>query len=122
MWWKAILIGLVIVAGVMAGFYFYGRFFFIEGTKPFEINFAAGAGIGLLVGLVGPFVAGARGYDRPRAAALIVVPGLLVLAAVASHFGLVFRNLNPSMDKVFGALMLWAYAFVLIGGLLQWQR
>lgn len=122
MWWKAILIGVVIVAGVLAGFYLYGRFFFTDGSRPFQINFAAGAGIGLLVGLVGPFIAGARGYDRPRAAALIVVPGLLVLAAVASHFGVVFRNLNPSMDKVFGALMLWAYAFVLIGGLMQWQR
>jgi hypothetical protein len=96
--------------------------FFIDGRSPFQINFAAGAGIGLLVGLVGPFVAGAKGDERLRAAVLIAVPGLLLFAAVTSHFAIVFPALNPAMDKVFGALMLWGIGFVLIGGLLRLRR
>jgi hypothetical protein len=30
-----------------------------------------------------------------------------------------FRDLNPVMDKVYGALMVWATAFALIGGLIR---
>jgi hypothetical protein len=74
------------------------------------------------VGLLGPFVVGAAGEDRLRAAVLIAIPGLLVFAAVTSHFGIAFKALNPAMDKVFGALMLWGYGFLLLGGLLRWRR
>jgi hypothetical protein len=122
MTWKSLLIGVIVAATVFLGFRFYGRTFFIDARTPFQINFAAGAGIGLLLGLVGPFVAGARGDERIRAAALIAIPGLLALAAVASHFQIAFTILDPAMDKVFGALILWSYAFLLVGGLLQWKR
>lgn len=119
---RAILLGIVFAAAILAGFHFYGPQFFVDGRSPFQTNFAAGAGIGLLLGLVGPFVAGARGTERAAAAILIALPGLLVMAAVTSHFAIVFRGLDPVMDKVFGALMLWGYAFLLAGGLLRWRR
>lgn len=119
---RAILLGIVIAAAVLAGFHFFGPQFFIDGRSPFQTNFAAGAGIGLVLGLVGPFVVGARGGERAASAILIALPGLLVMAAVTSHFAIVFRALDPVMDKVFGALMLWGYAFLLMGGLLRWRR
>ena len=37
-------------------------------------------------------------------------------------FGIVFKPLNPVMDKVFGALMLWGAGFLLAGGLVRWRR
>ncbi len=120
--WRALLVGLAVALAVAAGFHVYGPLFFIDGRSPFQINFAAGAGIGLLVGLVGPFVAGVQGDERLRAAVLIAIPGLLLFAAVTSHFAIAFPALNPAMDKVFGALMLWGYGFVLIGGLLRLRR
>jgi hypothetical protein len=119
---RAILLGVVIAAAILAGFHFYGPQFFVDGRSPFQTNFAAGAGIGLVLGLIGPFAAGARGGERAASAILIALPGLLVMAAVTSHFAIVFRALDPAMDKVFGALMLWGYAFLLMGGLLRWRR
>ena len=119
---RAILLGVVIAAATLAGFHFYGPQFFVDGRSPFQTNFAAGAGIGLVLGLIGPFAAGARGGERAASAILIALPGLLVMAAVTSHFAIVFRALDPAMDKVFGALMLWGYAFLLMGGLLRWRR
>ena len=119
---RAILLGVVIAAAILAGFHFYGPQFFVDGRSPFQTNFAVGAGIGLALGLIGPFAAGARGGERAASAILIALPGLLVMAAVTSHFAIVFRALDPAMDKVFGALMLWGYAFLLMGGLLRWRR
>ncbi len=119
---RAILLGVVIAAAILAGFHLYGPQFFVDGRSPFQTNFAAGAGIGLLLGLVGPFVAGARGAERTASAILIALPGLIAMAAVTSHFAIVFRSLDPVMDKVFGALMLWGYAFLLAGGLMRWRR
>ncbi|MHB2167287.1 DUF5367 family protein [Alsobacter sp. R-9] len=119
---RSVLLGFVLAAAVLAGFHLYGPQFFIDGRSPFQTNFAAGAGIGLLLGLVGPFVCTARGSERPMSAILIALPGLIAMAAVTSHFAIVFKALDPVMDKVFGALMLWSYAFLLVGGLLKWRR
>lgn len=120
--WRSLLIGVVATAGVLFAFRFYGARFFVDGRSPFQLNFVAGAAIGLLVGVVGPWIAGVRGAERVRAAVWIALPPLLVMAAVTSHFQAVFKTLNPAMDKVFGALMLWSLAFVLVGGLLRWKR
>lgn len=120
--WRSLLIGVVVTAAILAGFRFYGVRFFIDGRSPFQINFAAAAAVGLVLGLVGPWLAGARGDERLRSAVWIALPALLVLAAVTSHFGIVFKPLNPVMDKVFGALMLWGAGFLLAGGLVRWRR
>ena len=47
----------------------------------------------------------------------VAVPGMLILAAVGSHFAVFFPRLDPALDKVFGSLMLWFYGFALIGAL-----
>ncbi len=116
---KSVLLGTAITAGVLAVFAAYGPAFFIDGRSPFQINFFAAAIIGLLTGWLAPRLVGARVHDHLRSAVLISVPILVVQAVVTSHFQVVFRELNPVMDKVFGALMLWAVAFVLIGGTLR---
>lgn len=57
-----------------------------------------------------------------RAAALILTPLLLVMAAVASHFAVFFPALDPALDKVFGSWMLWVAGFALIGALIVETR
>jgi hypothetical protein len=49
--------------------------------------------------------------------ALVAVPGMLIMAAVGSHFAVFFPRLDPALDKVFGSLMLWFYGFSLAGAL-----
>jgi hypothetical protein len=48
---------------------------------------------------------------------LVAVPGMLIMAAVGSHFAVFFPRLDPALDKVFGSLMLWFYGFSLAGAL-----
>lgn len=123
MTWRPLLVGVVIAAAVWAGFWFYGTRFFTDARTPFLINSAAGAGIGFLLGLIAPFIAGARGgYERPRAAILIALPGLLACALAVTWFPVAFKPLNPAMARSFGALMIWSYAFFLFGGVLKWRE
>ena len=63
---------------------------------------------------------GVAAERRPAAAIAFVLPGMLLDAAIVSHFAIVFPNLDPDMDKVFGALMLWGYGFLLFGAL--WSK
>ena len=49
--WRSLLIGVVVTAAILAGFRFYGVRFFIDGRSPFQINFAAAAAVGLVLGL-----------------------------------------------------------------------
>ena len=116
---KSLAAGLLLVLIVHVGFFLFGSQFFIDGRSPFQINFFGGAAIGLLLGLVMPFLVGAPRGERLRAIALMLVPFLMWEAAVTSHFQVFFRDLNPVMDKVYGALMVWATAFALIGGLIR---
>jgi hypothetical protein len=97
----------------------FGSQFFIDGRSPFQINFFGGAAIGLLLGLAMPLLVGAPRGERLRSIVLMLVPFLMWEAAVTSHFQVFFRDLNPVMDKVYGALMVWATAFALIGGLIR---
>ena len=99
-----------------------GAWFFLEGRRPFQLNFAAGAALGVLAGASFPRVLRLRGKDAVAAMALVAVPGMLVMAAVGSHFAVFFPDLNPALDKVFGSLMLWFYGFALIGALWRARR
>lgn len=114
---RALGVGFGLCAAILALFWLAGPRFFLEGRTPFQVNFTVGAILGLLLGLVVRLLAGARAMEAPKAMALVAVPGLLVLAAVGSHFAVFFPALNPSLDKVFGSLMLWFYGFALIGAL-----
>lgn len=116
---KSLAAGLALAILVHAGFFLFGPQFFIDGRSPFQINFVAGAVIGLLLGLGLPILLGAAQGERLRVLALALIPFLIAEAAITSHFQVFFRDLNPVMDKVYGALMLWGAAFALLGGLIR---
>jgi hypothetical protein len=117
MTWRALGLGFGIAAAILVLFYAAGPLFFLEGRRPFQINFLAGGALGLLLGLLAYRFARARAIEAVRAMTLAAIPGMLVMAAVGSHFAVFFPALNPALDKVFGSLMLWFYGFALIGAL-----
>ena len=110
-------LGLVIAAAIFALFSFAGHLFFLEGRRPFQLNFAAGAVLGLALGLFIHRILRVPDSKAASAMALVAVPGMLIMAAVGSHFAVFFPDLSPSLDKVFGSLMLWFYGFGLAGAL-----
>jgi len=116
---KSLGAGFLLALLVHTGFFFFGTHFFIDGRSPFQINFFGGAAIGLLLGLILPQILRVGPGERLRAIVLVLIPFLMWEAAVTSHFQVFFRTLNPVMDKVYGALMLWGAAFTLIGGLIR---
>ena len=116
---KSIAAGILLAVLVHAGFFWFGTQFFIDGRSPFQMNFFGGATIGLVLGFTLPIFLRAPRGERLRAIALILIPFLMWQAAITSHFQVFFRDLNPVMDKVYGALMLWGAAFALIGGLIR---
>jgi len=122
MTWRATGLGFAIAAAIFALFLFAGPWFFLEGRRPFQINFVAGAVFGLVLGLWIHRLLNAPAQKAASVMALAAVPGMLIMAAVGSHFAVFFPDLNPSLDKVFGSLMLWFYGFGLAGALWRARR
>jgi Family of unknown function (DUF5367) len=120
--YRAIGLGFALVAVILALFYLAGPWFFLDGRRPFQINFTVGAALGLLLGLVAPRLIRIPSKDAATAMALTAVPGMLVMAAIGSHFAVFFPRLDPALDKVFGSLMLWFYGFALAGALWTARR
>ncbi|MBL0403391.1 DUF5367 family protein [Microvirga aerilata] len=114
---KSLLLGFGIAAAIFALFHFAGSWFFLDGRRPFQLNFTAGAALGLALGLLVHRILGAPRKAATDAIALAAVPGMLIMAAVGSHFAVFFPRLDPALDKVFGSLMLWFYGFALAGAL-----
>jgi hypothetical protein len=110
-------VGFGIAAAILVLFYGLGPYFFLEGRRPFQINFATGAVLGLLLGLGVHRLTRARALEAATAMAFVAIPGMLLMAAIGSHFAVFFPALNPGLDKVFGSLMLWFYGFALAGAL-----
>ncbi|MCG7393127.1 DUF5367 domain-containing protein [Microvirga sp. ACRRW] len=119
---RALGLGLGLTAAIFALFSFAGHLFFLEGRRPFQLNFAAGAALGLVLGLLIHRILRVPHQKAASAMALTAVPGMLIMAAVGSHFAVFFPDLNPSLDKVFGSLMLWFYGFCLAGALWSARR
>jgi NAD/NADP transhydrogenase alpha subunit len=114
---RAIVLGLVLTGVILAVFHLAGPWFFLDGRRPFQVNFMVGAALGLLLGLVVPRLVRAPSKEAVSAMALAAVPGMLVMAAIGSHFAVFFPRLDPALDKVYGSLMLWFYGFSLAGAL-----
>ena len=109
---KPLLFGLALAISYVALFRLAGHLFFFEGRASANGQALAGAVAGLTVGwLVSRHRCGLRGV------VLAAIPGLLLMAAITSHFGLAFPNIDPKLDKGFGGLMLWFHGFMLLGGL-----
>jgi biotin transporter BioY len=57
-----------------------------------------------------------RGSERVIAAALMALPGMLLDTLSVVFFARAFPNIDPALDGVFAAWLLWAYALTLITG------
>jgi len=114
---RSLGLGFGIAAAIFALFWLAGPWFFLDGRRPFQLNFTAGAALGLGLGLSIDRILGASRKAAVRAMALVAVPGMLIMAAIGSHFAVFFPRLDPALDKVFGSLMLWFYGFALAGSL-----
>ena len=114
---RSLSLGFGLAAAIFALFHFAGPLFFLDGRRPFQINFAAGAALGLGFGLMIDRILRVARKGAVQAMALTVAPGMLIMAAVGSHFAVFFPRLDPALDKVFGSLMLWFYGFSLVGAL-----
>jgi hypothetical protein len=109
---KPLLFGLALAISGVVLFRLAGHLFFFEERASANGQALAGAVAGLTVGwLVSRQCCGLRGV------VLTAIPGLLLMAAITSHFGLAFPNIDPKLDKGFGGLMLWFHGFMLLGGL-----
>jgi len=109
--------GFGIAAAIFGLFHLAGPLFFLDGRRPFQLNFTAGAALGLMLGLFTHRILQIPRKAAIHAMALVAVPGMLIMAAVGSHFAVFFPQLDPALDKVFGSLMLWFYGFSLAGAL-----
>ena len=114
---RSLGLGFGITAAIFALFHFAGSWFFLDGRRPFQLNFTAGAVLGLGLGLLIHQVMQVPRKAAVQAMVLTAVPGMLIMAAVGSHFAVFFPQLDPALDKVFGSLMLWFYGFSLAGAL-----
>ncbi len=119
---RSLGLGLGIAAAIFGLFHAAGPWFFLDGRRPFQLNFTAGAAIGLCLGLLADRILRVRREAAVRAMALVAVPGMLIMAAIGSHFAVFFPQLDPALDKVFGSLMLWFYGFALAGALWAARR
>lgn len=119
---RSLGLGIGLTAAIFALFAVLGPMFFLEGRRPFQMNFAGGAALGLVLGLLIHRLVNVPPQKAASAMALMAVPGMLIMAAVGSHFAVFFPDLNPSLDKVFGSLMLWFYGFALAGALWRSAR
>ncbi len=59
---------------------------------------------------------GVSGVERRTAAVLVVLPGMLLDVLSLAFFGTMFPNMVSTAAKYFGALLLLAYAIVLLTG------
>jgi len=114
---RSLGLGFGVAAAIFWLFHAAGPWFFLDGRRPFQLNFTAGAAMGLGLGLLSGRILRAPRDAAVRAMALAAVPGMLIMAAVGSHFAVFFPRLDPALDKVFGSLMLWFYGFSLAGAL-----
>ncbi|WP_114943155.1 DUF5367 family protein [Microvirga calopogonii] len=114
---RSLGLGFGLAAVIFALFHVAGPWFFLEGRRPFQLNFTVGGALGLVLGLSAPSILRVPAKAAIHAMALTAVPGMLIMAAVGSHFAVFFPQLDPGLDKVFGSLMLWFYGFALAGSL-----
>ncbi|MGO4526771.1 DUF5367 family protein [Microvirga sp. 2MCAF35] len=114
---RSLGLGFGLAAVIFALFHVAGPWFFLEGRRPFQLNFTVGGALGLALGLLTPSILRVPAKAAVHAMAMMAVPGMLIMAAVGSHFAVFFPQLDPTLDKVFGSLMLWFYGFALAGSL-----
>ncbi|HHQ8911890.1 DUF5367 domain-containing protein [Bacillus anthracis] len=61
------------------------------------------------------------GSERLKAAIYIALPGMLIDSIVLVYFDNVFINLSADTDRYFASWLMWAYALIIITGLVKNQ-
>lgn len=59
-----------------------------------------------------------KAIERPKAALLLALPGMLLDVGSVLFFPIVFPNIDPNANVLFASLMLWGYSSILITGVL----
>lgn len=116
---RGLAVGATLTVALFCLFLYAGPHFFIDGRRAFQINFALAGLAGFALGWFSHVLAGGPKTQAQAAVVLIAAPPMLVMAAVASHFGVFFPALDPALDKVFGSWMLWLFGFALVGAVLR---
>ena len=110
------IVGFIVWVIATLAFRFYGQAFFYPDILVVSILFIVAGPVlwGFMIVYLG--VLNVLPENRALAAIAFVLPGMALDCLAIANFGLVFPNLDPSLDGLFGSLMLWAYGSLLFGG------
>ena len=110
------IVGFILWVLATLAFRFYGQMFFYPDILAISVLFIVAGP--LLWGFMVVYLGVLKVLPENRALAAIgfVLPGMALDSLVAANFGLVFPNLDMSLDGLFGSLMLWSYGALLFGG------
>lgn len=112
---RAMGLGFVLWLASMVLFWFAGDMFFKPGNE-LPVFILAPIIASILTFFCLKLLREARG-DEAEAAIGLALPGMLLDSVVVHEFDIVLRNMSPSMETPFAALMLLAYGSVLFVGL-----
>ena len=114
---RAMGLGFLLWLAIAALFRFFGQIILPADELPRMITFLATPPVMWFITYVLlKLLKEARG-DEAEAAMAIALPGLFLGAFVTHEFPRVFPNIDPTLDSAFGALLLFAFANVLLLGL-----
>ena len=110
------IVGFIVWVLATMAFRFYGQAFFYPDILVVSILFIVAGPVlwGFMIVYLG--VLNVLPENRALAAIAFVLPGMALDCLAIANFGLAFPNLDPSLDGLFGSLMLWAYGSLLFGG------
>ncbi len=110
------IVGFIVWVLATLAFRFYGQAFFYPDILVVSILFIVAGPVlwGFMIVYLG--VLNVLPENRALAAIAFVLPGMALDCLAIANFSLVFPNLDPSLDGLFGSLMLWAYGSLLFGG------
>ena len=115
---RAALLGLIGWFAATLAFRFLGEIFFYPDAGGHLLMFIATPIAMVAATWLAMKLLGVQSGDQAEAAIGLALPGMALDAYAIIEFSTVFPNLDPTLDGVFGALMLTAYAAIAFAGLL----
>ncbi|MBE8715010.1 DUF5367 family protein [Sphingobacterium hungaricum] len=113
-------LGFFIWAIATFAFRYFGHLFFLTDRQWVVITLFAGTA--LILGIISHIVFNKFRLSKPQsvhAAALLVLPGMLLDSLCLFFFDLVFPTLPSTDGTIFSSWLMWAYACVLVFGLIR---
>lgn len=114
---KAAAVGLILWAAATALFRFAGHFFFVPDGAILMLVFSLTVPLVAALTFVILMWLGEDPSDRAETAIALAMPGMLIDVWIVDNYDIVFPNLDPLLGQTFGALMLLAYAVMIVTGL-----